>query len=160
MRMPVDSLKQNPLVMLVDEVSRMQGRVKSLFADVHAETGLRPVENLVLNAIEESETPPSVSQIARSIGQPRQVIQRAVNELDHAGYIKKLANPTHKSVPLLALNKKGAKLKEKSNARSLAIAEAFLSEVDREHYRAIALELKAMRKELEAFAREQDKKTK
>lgn len=154
MRMPVESLKQNPLVMLVDEVSRMQGRVKSLFAEVHADTGLRPVENLVLNAIEESASPPSVSQIARSIGQPRQVIQRAVNELDEAGYIKKLPNPAHKNVPLLALKAKGSKLKEKSNARSLAIAEEFLSRVDRDHYRDIALALKVMRKELETFSRE------
>ncbi|WP_317930433.1 helix-turn-helix domain-containing protein [Halioxenophilus sp. WMMB6] len=149
------SLTDNPLIQLVDEVSRLQGRFKTLFADVHRETGLKAMEDLVLNAIVEADKPPTVAQIGRSLGHPRQVIQRAVNDLVDSGFLAKQANPDHKRAPLFALTTKGEALKIRSNRKALAIADAFLRSIPSQQCQQLANELKAVRKAMESFARTQ-----
>ena len=149
------TLKSNPLISLVDEIVRLQGRVKNLFAEVHWGTGLRVMEDVVLQAIAEADFTPTVPQIGRSLGHPRQVIQRAVNDLACAGFIERLPNPDHKRAPLLAVTAKGRALKESSDAQALAVADAFLERVDAGYCEALAHELKGLRRELEAFSREQ-----
>ncbi len=114
------------------------------------------MEDLVLNAIDEAETAPSVSQIGRSLGHPRQVIQRTVNSLVDTGCVRKLENPTHRKVPLLSLTSQGKRMKQKSNDRSLAIADAFLQRIDARRCEKLAKELHSIRQELEAFIREKD----
>src|SRR6267142_768778 len=69
----------NPLVCLVDEVMRLQGRFKSIFAVSDGVTGLPSMELTVLTAVVEAAGAPTVPQIGRSLGRPRQVIQRAAN---------------------------------------------------------------------------------
>lgn len=151
-------LIDNPLIQLLDEVSRLQGRFKTLFADVHAETGLKTMEDLVLNAIVEADLPPTVPQIGRSLGHPRQVIQRAVNDLVDDGYLEKRPNPDHKRAPLFAITPKGRALKKRSDVAALAIADAFLDQVSGQRCQTLAAELKAMRKAMETFSREQHAK--
>ena len=147
-------LKSNPLIMLVDEVSRLQGRFKSLFAAVHAQTGLRAMEDLVLNAIAEADWSPTVPQIGRSLGHPRQVIQRAVNDLVDGGYLKPLPNPDHKRAPLFELTARGRELKARSDSQALQLADAFLEHTDARECEVLARELKSVRKAIEAFSRE------
>ena len=147
-------LKANPLIRLIDEVARFGGRVQSLFEDVHSETGLKTMENLVLNAIVEADFTPTVPQIGRSLGHPRQVIQRTVNDLVDAGFVEKLPNPDHKRAPLLGVTKKGSKLKEWSDTQALAVANAFLGNVDPCFCEKLALELKEVRKAIEVFSRD------
>lgn len=149
-------LKANPLVQLVDEVTRLQGRFKSLFADIHRETGLKSMEDLVLNAITEADRPPTVPQIGRSLGHPRQVIQRAVNDLLDDGYLDKLPNPDHKRAPLFELTAKGARLKQRSDAQALAIANAFLQQVPGEQCQQLASALRDVRKAMERFSKQHD----
>lgn len=149
------TLKSNPLILLVDEVSRLQGRFNSLFADVHQGTGLRTMEDVVLQAVSEADFAPTVPQIGRSLGHPRQVIQRAVNDLVDGGFIEKLPNPDHKRAPLLAVTARGKKLKERSDAQALAVANAFLNSVEAGHCEKLAHELKTVRRALEAFSRGQ-----
>lgn len=154
--MNAQKLKSNSLVQLVDEVARLQGRFQSLFADVHAETGLKAMEDLVLNAIAEADTPPTVPQIGRSLGHPRQVIQRAIDALVDYGFLRKLPNPDHKRAPLFEMTKKGGELKRRSDAQALAIADAFLRTGQRLRCKHLAEELKVVRKAIEAFSRKQN----
>lgn len=147
-------LKSNPLVQLVDEVTRLQGRFRSLFAGIHQETGLKSMEDLVLNAITEAERPPTVPQIGRSLGHPRQVIQRAVNDLLDDGYLEKLPNPDHKRAPLFGLTAKGARLKQRSDAQALAVADAFLEQVSAEQCQQLANDLREVRKAMEIFSKQ------
>lgn len=151
-------LTANPLIQLIDEVSRLQGRFKTLFAEVHAETGLKTMEDLVLNAIVEADRPPTVPQIGRSLGHPRQVIQRAVNDLVDDGYLEKQPNPDHKRAPLFAITAKGQSLKQRSDSEALAIADAFLERIPGQHCEQLAAQLKEVRKTMEAFSREQRNK--
>ncbi len=147
-------LRANPLIQLLDEVSRLQGRFGSLFAEVHAESGLKHMENLVLNAIVEADTPPTAAQIGRSLGHPRQVVQRAVNDLADDGFLERLPNPDHKRAPLLAVTRKGEQLKERTDRMALAICDAFFQEANPVRCSQLVADLRQQRRALEAFARE------
>ncbi len=149
-------LKANPLIQLLDEVSRLQGRFGSLFAEVHAESGLKHMEDLVLNAIVEADSPPTAAQIGRSLGHPRQVVQRAVNDLAEAGFLERLPNPGHKRAPLLAVTQKGEHLKERTDRMALAICDAFFQNSSPENCTQLVAELRQQRRAIEAFARKQD----
>ena len=147
-------LKSHPLVQLVDEVARLQGRLQSLFAEVQQSSGLKTMEELVLNAIVEADRPPTVPQIGRSLGHPRQVIQRAVNNLLEEGYLEKQPNPDHKRAPMFTLTAKGQGLKQRSDVQALEIADAFLGRIAGERCIELALGLKEVRRAMEALARE------
>ena len=81
--------------------SRLQGRLKGAFTDSRLSTGLGETEMTVLNAVAEAPSPPTVPQIGRALGHPRQVIQRAANALITAGLIATRDNPDHKRAVLL-----------------------------------------------------------
>lgn len=151
MRGPFDS--RNPLVGLVDEVARLNGRLKSTFAASRREIGLGESEIMVLNAVVEAERPPTVPQIGRSLGHPRQLIQRAANSLVEAGLIGTAPNPDHKRAALLVATAKGVALKRKADARADTIAEELGAEVDLECARAATRALRTIRKQLEARLR-------
>lgn len=146
-------LQSNPLIRLVDEVTRMQGRIRTLFDELNTGTGLRTMENLVLNAVSEAESPPTVPQIGRSLGHPRQVVQRAVNDLADRSLIEKRPNPNHKRAPLLAVTPQGERLKQGSDARALELADAFLQQAGRSRCEQLARELRLVRKVMEEFSR-------
>lgn len=154
--MAKQNLKSNPIIRLVDEVTRLQGRIKSLFDDVHKETGLKTMEDVVLTAIAEADTPPTVPQIGRSLGHPRQVIQRAVNDLLEAGYLQRLNNPDHKRAPLFMVTAKGLSLKAKSDAQALAVANAFLQANKNADYENLAQQLQEVRRAIERFSRDKN----
>src|SRR5882724_3839651 len=99
--MSISAVARHPLVHLIDEVIRLRGRLQSLFAGVGAASGLAPMESTVLTAVVESHTTPTVSQIGRSLGHPRQVIQRAANNLIAARLLETTPNPGHKRAALL-----------------------------------------------------------
>ncbi len=152
----LSALRSNPLIQLVDEMARIQGRVKHLFRGVREESGLGSTDGLVLAAILEAERPPTVPQIGRSLGHPRQVIQRAVNKLEDQGLIDKLPNPDHKRAPLLAATPQGIEFKQRSDRRALAVAEKFLAEVDPQQFARLAEELTGARRAIERYLRERD----
>ncbi|MFV8819999.1 MarR family winged helix-turn-helix transcriptional regulator [Haliea sp. E17] len=152
--MTASQLKSNPLIALVDEVSRLQGRFGSLFDTVHAASGLKLMQDIVLNAVYEADRPPTVPQIGRSLGPPRQVIQRAVNELVDEGLLQRLPNPDHKRAPLFAVTAKGLQLKQRTDAIALAICDDFFRSNEPQQCEQLAGELRQLRKALEAFARQ------
>src|SRR5690606_37248532 len=100
-----------PLVGLSDELIRLNGRLKSLYADARRDAGLGSSEMSVLNAVVEADRPPTVPQIGRSFGQPRQQVQRAANSLMAAGLIEALPNPDHKRAMLMRATESGVALK-------------------------------------------------
>jgi DNA-binding MarR family transcriptional regulator len=148
---PRDS--RNALIDLVDEVTRLSGRLKSTFASSRREAGLNESEMTVLNSVVEARSPPTVAQIGRSMGQPRQLIQRAANSLMEAGLVETAPNPDHKRAVLLRPTESGTKLKREADARADAIAEELTAEMDIEAARAATVAVRAIRKQLEARLR-------
>ena len=64
---------RHPLIGLSDELIRLNGRLKGRFAGARRSEGLGDSELTVLNAVVEADRPPTVPQIGRSLGQPRQI---------------------------------------------------------------------------------------
>ncbi|MFT4027508.1 MAG: MarR family transcriptional regulator [Novosphingobium sp.] len=145
---------RSALIGLVDEVTRLSGRLKSTFAASRREAGLGESEMMVLNAVVEAGRAPTVAQIGRSMGQPRQIVQRAANSLVEAGLIATAVNPDHKRAVLLRATDKGVTLKREADARAEAIAAELT--LDLEATRAATLAVRAVRKQLEARIRGED----
>ena len=148
--------QSNVVVQLIDEVLRLHGRLRSVFSGVAAETGLTPMESTVLSAVVEAHVPPTVPQIGRSLGHPRQVIQRGANALIEAGLIRTEPNPHHKRAPLLLPTDRGNALKDKESERALKAAEALLRAVDARKCKRLTEELHSLRGEIESYLRAKD----
>ncbi len=148
---PFDS--RHPLVGLIDEISRLNGRLKSTFAVSRRAVGLSDSEMMVLNAVVEAERPPTVPQIGRSLGNPRQLVQRAANALIAEGLIAGAPNPDHKRAALLYATASGIALKRRADAKADEVASAMAASLDPAALRAVTRELRALRKQLEAQLR-------
>ncbi|MDE2597583.1 MAG: MarR family transcriptional regulator [Sphingomonadales bacterium] len=151
---PFDS--RHPLVGLVDEISRLNGRLKSTFADSRRAVGLSESEMMVLNAVVEAERAPTVPQIGRSLGHPRQLIQRAANALIAGDLIEAVANPDHKRAPLLRATVRGTALKREADAKADSLAAALSAHLDLDAARRTTRDLRDLRRQLEARLREGD----
>lgn len=147
---------RHPLVGLVDETIRLNSRLRSVFAAARQESALNDSEQMVLNAVVEAERTgraPTVAQIGRSMGQARQLVQRAANALRDAGLIEMADNPDHKRAVLLHPTPRGIALKREIDARADAIAEEMTSALDLDDVRAATAALHAIRRQLEARLR-------
>lgn len=149
---------RHPLVGLSDELIRLNGRMKALFAGARRSEGLGDSELSVLNAVVEAERPPTVPQIGRSFGQPRQIVQRAANSLMAAGLIEAAPNPDHKRAVLLRATGQGVALKREMDARADEIAGAIDADMDADAVRAATTALRIVRKQLEAGLRAGEKR--
>lgn len=140
---------RHPLVGLSDEMIRLNGRMKALFAGARRPDGLGDSELSVLNAVVEAERPPTVPQIGRSFGQPRQLVQRAANSLIEAGLIEAAPNPDHKRAVLLRATEQGLELKRGIDARADDIAATIAAGIDADNVRVATAALRAVRRQLE-----------
>lgn len=143
----------NPMIVMVDEIIRLGSRLRAVFAGSTAASGLSSMESMVLAAVTEAKAPPTVPQIGRSLGHPRQVIQRAANELLAAGLIQAAPNPNHKRAPLLLATSDGEKLKGRVDAHAAEAANALLAVVDAAKCERLAQELHELRGKIEAHLR-------
>lgn len=150
-RGPFDS--RHPLVGLVDETIRLNSRLRSVFIAARQSSALNDSEQMALNAVVEAERAPTVAQIGRSMGQARQLVQRAANSLRDAGLIEMADNPDHKRAPLLRPTEQGVALKREIDARADAIAEALLPAGDLDAVRDATRALRTIRRKLEAQLR-------
>ncbi|BCS89077.1 MarR family winged helix-turn-helix transcriptional regulator [Pseudodesulfovibrio sediminis] len=75
-----------------------------------------------------SDTPRTVSSMARELDLARQSVQRTVNHLEKAGYVKFTTNPEHATAKLIRISTKGVQTLE-----TLAQAQRqWLSEVSKD----------------------------
>ena len=144
---------RHPLVLLIDEIVRLRGRLQSVFGQAGAATGLAPMESTVLTAVVESYSAPTVSQIGRSLGHPRQVIQRAANSLIAAGLLQTAPNPNHKRAPLLLATPAGKKSYRDAEALGKRTANSLMRVLDLAQCERLARELHELRGKLEAHLR-------
>lgn len=147
---------RHPLVGLSDELIRLNGRMKSLFAGARRPKGLGDSEQSVLNAVVEADRPPTVPQIGRSYGQPRQIVQRAANSLIEAGLIEPVPNPDHKRAVLLRATEQGIAVKREVDARADALAASLWPQDQAGSVREATQVLRAVRKQIEAQLRDMD----
>ena len=137
-----------------DEISRLRGRMQALYADTRAETGLSKMEITVLTAVVNASRSPTVAQIGRSLGHPRQVVQRAANRLAAADLILFADNPEHKRASLILPTDAGRKVKAADHQRAQAVTDAILSRIDEAEFATAANQLHAIGIEIENYLRE------
>ena len=89
------------LIVILGEANRVASRCLQIFSRLREASGLSGLEVLTLMAITHAVTPPTVPQVGRSLGHPRQVIQRAARVLEQRGFVEALPNPGHKRAALL-----------------------------------------------------------
>lgn len=92
---------------VVLEVFKLSGALVTEGDKITARHGLSSARWKILGALVRSETPITVPQIARSMGQTRQAVQRLVEVMHTDGLLDLLDNPNHKRAKLVALSEKG-----------------------------------------------------
>ncbi|MFZ4604472.1 MAG: MarR family winged helix-turn-helix transcriptional regulator, partial [Caulobacterales bacterium] len=117
-------------------------------------TGLSEMEMTVLNGVVGADTPPTVPRIGRSLGHPRQVIQRAANALIAKGLIAALPNPDHKRAVLLGATPSGRALKRKADSHAARLAARVIEAASSSRMRLAAEVIRDLRFAIEAIARE------
>lgn len=149
----------HPVIALIDELTRLRGRLQSVFAGARAALGLSPMESTVLAAVVHAHAPPTVSQIGRSLGHPRQVIQRSANRLIEKGLVEAVPNPGHKRAPLLRATSAGKKSYRSAEAHGKRAAAALARMLDLDECDRLARELHVLRTRIEAHVREQESRS-
>ena len=126
------------LVAILRDAIRVAGRCQQIFSRVREGSGLTGIEVLTLMAIAHAAEPPTVPQVGRSLGHPRQVIQRAVRVLDEQGLVQPQPNPGHKRAALLVATEKGRTLGHSIDAQAAEIIAGLAGGLDVE-LRALAV---------------------
>ncbi|MCT2399335.1 MarR family winged helix-turn-helix transcriptional regulator [Novosphingobium mangrovi (ex Huang et al. 2023)] len=147
------NIRSNVFLAMIDEILRLQNCFEDLFGELSEASGMSTLQKLVLFAVFEAPVPPTVPQIGRDLGHPRQVIQRIVNELVDADILEKMPNPHHKRAMLLVPTDKAQAMKRQAEDRALETAEAFLGEFSAPRCAGLTGELKALREALEAYVK-------
>lgn len=142
------------LALLIDAMARTHGRLRAAFAPARAGSDLSDMEHTVLVAVVEARTPPTVPQIGRSLGHPRQVIQRAANRLVDAGLIAAADNPDHKRASLLLATDAGRALQAAANAHADQIAAALMANLDPAQVQQATALLNTIRAGIEAYGKD------
>jgi len=139
-----------------DEVARLRGRMRALYADTRAASELAEMELTVLTAVVNAAVSPTVAQIGRSLGHPRQVVQRAANRLAELGLVAFADNPDHKRAWLIVATEAGRALKAADHARAQAVTDAIVDRVGSAAFGEAADRLHAIRGEIEAYLKESE----
>ncbi len=125
------------------------GRLQGVFASASANIGLSRTELMVLTAVVESNTPPTVPKIGRSLGRPRQVVQRAANDLIKANLLKTEPNPDHKRAQLLQATAAGKKVYGSAEALGTQAANALGNALNLAQIERLAREIRELRGKIE-----------
>ena len=126
----------------------------ALYAETRAASGLAEMEITVLTAVANATDAPTAAQIGRSLGHPRQVVQRAANRLLELGLVSFVDNPEHKRASLIVATDDGRKIKAADHKRAQAVTDALLTRIDQADFAKAADLLHAIRTEIEDFLRE------
>ena len=92
---------------IVVESFKLTGLLTTEGDRLSAPLGLSSARWKILGALARSESPLTVSQIARTMGQSRQAVQTLVNAMSGAGLVSFQDNPNHRRAKLVVLSTDG-----------------------------------------------------
>jgi DNA-binding MarR family transcriptional regulator len=142
------------LTELVSEIYQLHGWLTRVFMTIKDSVGLTGTEALTLYAVVKSGKPVTVPQIGRSLGNARQVIQRAANTLVQRGFLETQDNPAHKRAAFLVATKAGREVKLGFDAAARAMTESLANGIDLETVFATREGLRQLRRSAERRGRE------
>lgn len=138
---------------LMDEVIRGHTRMALLHELAGGSDDLNRTGRAVLTAVVRAATPPTVPQIGRSLGYPRQTIQRQAEDLARLGFVEFVDNPDHKRAKLLVATAAGAAWYDRANRLALGWAADFTAGLDPSDLANAIGVLREIRQRLERAAR-------
>jgi DNA-binding MarR family transcriptional regulator len=141
------------MIALIDEMIRGQSRIALIHELAGGLQDLNRTGRSVLTAVVRAATPPTVPQIGRSLGFPRQTIQRQAEDLVRLGFVEFIDNPHHKRAKLLVATLAGAAWYGETNDRALAWAADFTRDIDPKALATAVTVLRQVRQRLERQAR-------
>jgi len=153
MTMPQSPTPTDPIFLMVDELIRTSSRLRTVLSASVQDMGITKTEATVLTAVVAAQRPPTMAQIGRSLGTPRQVIQRAAISLTSQGLIKTANNPDHGRSKLLLPTVSGIELKQEIDARARASAVGLMSSLDSKQCEKITAELRKLRRQVETYVK-------
>lgn len=118
------------VIELIDEVTRLRGRLFVVNKQARGAAEMGGLQWLVLSAVVGARSAPTVARIGRSLGHPRQSIQRLADELVGRGLIAQKNNPEHARARLLVPTPAGVELHQQQTRRSLHWAERIAGDLD------------------------------
>jgi len=95
---------------LVLEIFRLGGILAAQGDELTSEFGLSSARWKVLGTLEMSDSPPTVPQIARTMGLTRQAVQRLANAMEADGLLRYQNNPQHKRASHVVMTKEGREI--------------------------------------------------
>jgi len=145
------NIKENPLVMVIEESIRLKDSAQLVLSRAMAEASLSRIERLVLIMVTEAEYPMTASQMGRALGHTRQVIQRAANQLVDAGFLQKIPNPDHKASSLFEATARGRKFEQRLADALGDIAGSLLSDREVAMCLRVSRDLQRLRLRIESI---------
>lgn len=144
------------IIQFIDEMTRGRSRLTSVIARMQKDARYKGLAATVLTAVVRAGTPPTVPQIGRSLGLPRQTIQRHVDQLVADGMVRLVHNPDHKRAMRLEATDAGRACYARSNDATKQWAVDFVEGMDRDALAKTVATMREIRKKLETEARHQD----
>lgn len=141
------------MIQLIDEILR--GRSRLLGSETFYDPPeLKGLPGTVLTAVVLAAHPPTVPQIGRSLGYPRQTIQRQADLLVERGLVRFVENPDHKRAHRLVATEAGRALHAAADDRSRRWAARFTRGLSAEKLAITVETLRLIRHRLETEARD------
>ncbi|ABO25014.1 MarR family winged helix-turn-helix transcriptional regulator [Shewanella loihica] len=128
---------------IVLEVFKLSGQLTTEGDKLTQDVQMSSARWKVLGALGRAGNPMTVSDVAHSMGQSRQGVQRLANEMVELGFIALADNPQHKKAKLLLLTDKGVDVLQQLEQKQLPWAEACAQGIDAE---ALQVTLDTLRK--------------
>jgi DNA-binding MarR family transcriptional regulator len=141
------------MIQLIDEIHRARGRLNFVGSAFNDPDGPAGFSMTVLTAVVGAVHPPTVPQIGRSLGYPRQTVQRQAEYLVERGLITFIDNPDHKRARRMVATEAGKATHVRANTRSLAWAADFTRDMDPKRLTDAVSTLQMIRTRIESNAR-------
>lgn len=114
---------------IVLEIFKLEGLLLTEGDELTRELGITSARWKVLGALARSDKPLTVPQIAHSMGQSRQSVQRLVDVMQKQGLLLYQVNPYHKKAKLVALSSAGRDLYEMAEQKQIPWANSNSAEI-------------------------------
>lgn len=123
------TLKGSILTEVFVETFKLNGFLIAAGDQLVKELNLTSARWKILGALSQSKNSMTVPEIARTMGQSRQAVQRLANEMTDDGLLEPVDNPNHQKAKLICITNKGQDTYNKVMEKQIPWANAIAQEL-------------------------------
>ena len=132
------------LTEIILETFKLNGLLVAAGDRLTKELGITSARWKILGALSYNDDPMTVPEIAKTMGQSRQAVQRLANEMIQDGLLETLDNPRHQRAKLLRLTAKGQATFLKVMDKQIPWVNSIAEEVKHEELASVTSTLKRL----------------